>query len=255
MGTSALFTDEETFEGNSITAGTTNLIVRAELVAQDSSVDLFDDSTPGYVEIVDPDGEVDGEAGIGISATDIKPGDSFVVCLEVEVDDNPMYVGVEAEKVNDLENGFEEPEPNPGTDSDGGELDDKMDVVFGADANSDPDANDGSYNGNITDVEFSDSLAAFTQISQVYRGDGTNGGAPGHWDSGDQGTGPVTAIGDGSNADVDSVVHYAEFSLPDTVGNDVMGDSVEWNMTWYAEQVRNNDPPTAVSDLSDGSPN
>jgi len=257
LGTTALFSDTESFEDNTIQAGTTNLIVRAGVVEDNIGGD-------GSIALGGTDNGTDTSdtsAGVGITVQDIKPGDSFVLGLDVEVEDNPMYVGVEATEATDGEGLNPEPETSPGIDdnsdpiSGAGDLDNMMNVEFGYDSNS-PNSGD-VQNGQIgpggsNNPEWSGSLTDFMQLSQIYRGRNGDGGDPpgGHGD----GSADATRIGTGALADVDNVTHYAEFSLPDTVGNQVQGDTASWDLVWHAEQVRNNSPPSSVSDL-DGSPN
>jgi predicted ribosomally synthesized peptide with SipW-like signal peptide len=267
MGTSALFSDEETFEDNTIQAGTTNLIVEATVAEYDSTANLFDDSTPGYVEIEDADGEVDGDAGVGITATDLKPGDAFVVGFNVIVEDNPMYVAAQASNLADSENTPNtEPENATSTDPDtggdavgsgAGDLDNQMETVIGydgpsggADANNftwdqsgavAPNNAEAGTGGGQSLTAYLDNLA---NQGFLYRNPDPGPTPLGH------GNGNPTELGNGDN-----VTHWQYFEIPIGVGNEIQGDSVSWDVTWYAEQVRNNAAPSGPSDVVDGSPN
>jgi predicted ribosomally synthesized peptide with SipW-like signal peptide len=264
MGTSALFSDEETFENNSITAGTTNLTIEAKVAAISDGLD----SSPGDV-IIEDNGVIDGDgsgsdgAGLGITATDIKPGDKFVVGFNVIVEDNPMYVAARASNLSDSENTPNtEPEnatqnagTNPDTGSDGipgeGDLDNQMDTVVGYDTNANNFTWDQSGAVPPANPEFggSQSLNAFlnnlANNGFLYQDGDTNSGVPeGH------GTADPTELGGGDN-----VTHWQYFEVPIGVGNEIQGDSVSWDVTWYGEQVRNNSAPSGPSDVIDGTPN
>jgi len=105
MGTSALFTDEEEFENNQITAGTLDMAVTGEIVAanqywQDQNI-LGDPIT------------ADGEIEVGFQLNDFKPGDWFITCFTVDsVADNPFYLTIhgDADKYEEREGANTEPE-------------------------------------------------------------------------------------------------------------------------------------------------
>jgi predicted ribosomally synthesized peptide with SipW-like signal peptide len=187
LGTSALFSDGESFTNNSITAGTTNLIAEAEIVDVSSGLE-----TNGTVELTDinnDDGsdpdvlEADGTMVAGLTVGDMKPGDSFIIRVTVAVQDNPMYVAATAANADDSEGVNTEPEnstqnggTNPdvengtgagngsdavgdGTGDDAGDLDNETLITFGYDGaqvgtpgNVDRtlDTTDGSGNPQIT---------------------------------------------------------------------------------------------------------
>lgn len=243
MGTTALFSDTERFEDNTIQAGTTNLIVRAKVVEED-----FGSTSGGSISI--ESNEADGSPALGITVSDTKPGDSFVVCWDVEVEDNPMYVAAFAENLSDSENTPNpEPEPSPGADDNddgipgGGDLDNKIDVTLGYDSS----ANDNSWDGSISGTEFNGSLTKFLEeleTGYLYRGQNGDSGSPpgGHGGS----SASPTRVGD-TDADVGNVTHYTKFEIPTGVGNQIQGDSVSFDLVWHAEQVRHN----SVSSASD----
>jgi predicted ribosomally synthesized peptide with SipW-like signal peptide len=253
LGTSALFNDTESFNNNSITAGTTNLIVEAKVAALSSGLE----SSEGAVSIQDADNEVDGDAGVGITATDIKPGDSFVVGFNVTVENNPMYVAAKAANVSNEGGSTTEPEPTP----DNGELGGKINTVLGYDGATDgSDANNFTWDqsgamapnnpevGTGGGVTLNSFLSGLETDGFLYRdpdtsAEPTNNGQ-GH------GTASPTELGGGDN-----VTHWQYFEIPIGVGNEIQGDSISWDVTWYGEQVRNNPEPTGPSDVLDGSVN
>ena len=261
LGTSALFSDEESFTNNQITAGTTNLIVELALIKA-SNPDLMDINFN-----VDEAREADGAVETGIQVGDMKPGDSLLVRLTVSVEDNPMYVSALLpgdDSVSDSENTPNtEPEnstqaagTNPDTGGDAlpgeGDLDNQMLVTLGYDSDrsslhdntvegpiTSESGFDGSAGNNSTATDF---LAALDS-GLVYRGQAGASASPpgGHADSGN----PTRIGGDASESNVDreQVTHFIEFDLPADVGNEVQGDSFSFDLRLQAEQVRNNSDP------------
>jgi predicted ribosomally synthesized peptide with SipW-like signal peptide len=256
LGTSALFSDTETFTNNRIQAGTTNLIVDLGVASINSTapdalgITLDDEGTEEGDTI-----EADGEVRTGVEVADMKPGDDICLGINVMVEGNPMYVGVGIESTTDAEGDNPEPEPQPGDDPDGGELDNYLDVTaLGYDTDS---VNAGITSiagaGDITNdegistpVDLNDSILSDGGL--IYRNHTTTT-APGH------GAGDATAVGQNGNADTEQVTHYICLSLPTEVGNVVQGDVFGFELVFQAEQVRNNPTePTALGNF-DGSPN
>lgn len=248
LGTSALFGDEESFANNAIRAGTTNLTVQARIVARSAALD-GDPSSPPGVSIQET--VVDGSPGVGLTFTDLKPGDKFVLGLDVTVEGNPMYVRLEAQNADDGEGVDTEPEQSArgaGTDSDqgndaigdgddAGDLDNETLVTIGHDA-TDGTANDFTWDtGGLTepsDPEFDSagglSLTSFLtdlQDGVLYR---NSSNAPlGH------GSDTLAEIGGGDN-----VTHWLYLRVPTDTGNQIQGDRLSFDLVWSAEQVRNN---------------
>ncbi len=148
MGTSALFSDTEEFEENSLTAGTLDLQVdweehyyngqappdNGENISSLRLVDGPGDVAAGEVGLPDPtdpvvavseddlDAFMDASttdsvggpesnppAGV-INLSDVKPGDFGEVTYSYHLYDNPGYVRLEAKVTKDAENGVTEPE-------------------------------------------------------------------------------------------------------------------------------------------------
>jgi len=102
-GTSALFSDEESFVNNSLTAGTLGMSVTAEIIeANQYWVDqgVLDDASA----------TADGDPVVGLQAEDVKPGDWVIICFEITVEDNPGYVQISTANFKQYENGQTEPE-------------------------------------------------------------------------------------------------------------------------------------------------
>lgn len=271
LGTSALYSDEETFEENVITAGTTNLIVEAAVVSVDTSNEADDPSENGlYVNI--ENNTADGEPAMGLTVSDMKPGDSFIIRTTVDVEANPMYVAVRAENTADSENtpnpDAEETAQDDGTNPDTGgdalsgegDLDNQLDVTYGYDSDR-TSLHDNTIEGSLTaDPNGTFSGTGFIETLQngiLYRGrqgaDPGSGDPGGHAGSSASPTRIGGNVGD-SNVDREKVTHFTEFELPIGVGNEVQGDSFSYDLVWNAEQVRNNPDPTSASEV-DGDAN
>jgi predicted ribosomally synthesized peptide with SipW-like signal peptide len=148
MGTAALFSDEESFEGNTLTAGTLDLQVDWEEHYYNGNADPPNGETIGSLQLVDgPGGVGSGEVGLPdpadpivavasedldafmdasrtdsvggpesdppagvIDLSDVKPGDFGEVTYSYHLTGNPGYVQLEAEVTEDAENGVNEPE-------------------------------------------------------------------------------------------------------------------------------------------------
>jgi len=101
LGTSALFSDEESFEDNSIAAG---------------ELDLYVDYTTsvtkgGEQTVITPDGTIQGGVSGQYQIADVKPGDSGKLAFDPKIVDNSGWVFVgSADGVTDFENGQTEPE-------------------------------------------------------------------------------------------------------------------------------------------------
>jgi predicted ribosomally synthesized peptide with SipW-like signal peptide len=289
LGTSALFSDQEEFGNNLIQAGTTNLIAEAGVVNVSDGL-----ANNGTIEIVDATEDSDGDddtltvdgtpdPALGLTVGDMKPGDSFIIRVTVEVEDNPMYVAAVLPGTDSVDDSENRPNPEPenstqaagtnpdvedgtgagngsdalgdGSGDDAGDLDNRLRITLGYDDDR-SGLHDNSLDGNITSESGFDGSSSATGTNflaaldsgYIYRGqqgaDPGSGPPGGHADSGDP-----TRIGDNGNADRDKVTHFIEFELPIDVGNEVMGDSVSFDLEFQAEQVRNNDDPfgTTVS--------
>jgi len=265
VGTSALFSDTESFEDNTITAGTQNLIVNAGIV-DDSTFD----GNAGSVSIENT--TVDGaEPAVGITVEDIKPGDSFVIGVDPVVTGNPGYLALTGDVTENADNVNTEPEVGVdgnitnSTDTQGtqGELLNYLEITSlgyeSGDANNgapsspvSPITDDAGFPGDFPNSTGNSIPLADLLSGLLYRGQG--GGPPaGHGAAGD----PATRVGGDTtqtNVDTDRVTHLVEFTLPLNVGNVVQGDSLTFDLTWSLEQVRNNSEPANASEV-DGNAN
>lgn len=149
MGTAALFSDGESFEGNTLTAGTLDLQVDWEEHYYNGNADPDNGENIDSLRLVDGSGDVDDASEIGlpdptdpivavakgdldafmdasrtdsvggpesdppagvIDLSDVKPGDFGEVTYSYHLYGNPGYVQLEAEVTEDAENGVNEPE-------------------------------------------------------------------------------------------------------------------------------------------------
>jgi predicted ribosomally synthesized peptide with SipW-like signal peptide len=295
LGTSALFSDQETFEDNTITAGTLDMTVSATQVANSSDApgEFYYENLGLQATIGASPGDGDG---VRLQADDVKPGDWVIYCFEIDVEDNPGYVTIHADNL--LESGGANPEPEQ--DAEGGsgnsaDLGEALLVTHWGTFNGTNPTYDGS--GNVTnagtiagnsrlDLEDLDSTTnvaggivqgqygvpaldgtatvgstsveytTLREFVETYDTDPTSasfdntqdppnssgvlirnetaGGSPA----------PALQVG-GSNTGLGSgtFTYYMLIELPFDVGNEVQGDSVQFDLGWSTEQVRNNGDP------------
>lgn len=237
LGTAALFSDRESFDGNVVTAGTLDLLVHYDAVYN---------GAPAENLAPTPAGIADGAASLLYTLDDVKPGDSGSMEFCFEINTNPAYLWFCTEQTADAENGQNEPELDAeGVDTDGlGELDDAV-LVDAFYCDDEGEALDGgSIASGVTLAEF---LATYANGAPL-DADATD--AP----AGDQApyvpsmesgltTGPCLCI---------------EWELPASVGNEVQSDSVAFDIDFHAVQARNTDGTTnpccepTTTDLSTG---
>lgn len=118
LGTSALFSDEEEFTGNQFTAGTLDMAVTGEVVAQNGEypVDIRGDPVTADGSVVDSK----------LVVQDVKPGDWFIVEFTVDsVAENPFYITLHGDTLEEREGAATDPENGV----DGDTSDDGWDVI------------------------------------------------------------------------------------------------------------------------------
>jgi predicted ribosomally synthesized peptide with SipW-like signal peptide len=127
LGTSAYFSDEESFDDNTLSAGELDLLVDYELSYDQGSAGSGGTSGTinGDVQVVDENGDdvAEGDA-VSLTLDDVKPGDYGEVTISIHICDNPAYLRLSGEITENDENGQKEPELEAeGEDTDGlGEL-------------------------------------------------------------------------------------------------------------------------------------
>lgn len=248
IGTSAYFTDEEEFDGNSLTAGTLNLKLKG-VVTDSNRGDPDSNGDIASAHVVTADGDDGDNDTTLITFEDVKPGDKYLVRTDLIIEGNPAYVQLDAVEHSDVENGYEEPEPesndpdgdgtdefnldDPGNSSGGGELDDEIQHEISY-AGSDNDS-------NLAPADLS--LSSYEASGSRYQASVLDAGSL--QDSFDA-TPAVADLDGDTNADPLAPGKYRSyhlFELPGTVGNEVQGDSVTFALKANVEQSRNNSDP------------
>ncbi|WP_136718334.1 TasA family protein [Halorientalis salina] len=258
LGTSAYFSDTETFENNSLTAGTLDMSVTADVVAANQY--WVDQGGLDVSAVADAQ-----DAVMGLTVDDVKPGDWGIICFEIEVGDNPGYVQVCTE--NFTEAGGPNPEPeqeaegNDDNDADLGEFllttvwQEYNGATDGTGMKSDLNILDPVFNNNGDSLSVSygepdlDGVVDSDQHHTTAREanailDVANGGYIIKDDAGE----PIVVGGDDNDDDVYEFCLLIE--LPYEVGNVVQGDSVSFDLVFKTEQVRNNETPF-MNDVED----
>ena len=232
LGTSALFSDTESFTNNSITAGTLDMSVTA-------SVEAANEYWAEQVDLAEFEATADGEAVTGLQVEDVKPGDWGIICFEFDIGENPGYVRTRAENLTTNENEYTEPEPtdseaeNDPNDEDGaGELQDFMlaEVYqsFDSGADSDPPRSHLSPDGGDP------AAPEGSTVQETY--DTFSTGVLMRDEEGD----PLVV---GSSEEEATAEWCLLLYLPEDVGNIVQSDSFSFDLVFEAEQVRNNGTP------------
>lgn len=243
VGTSAFFSDEESFENNTLTAGTLDMSVTANVVAAD---DYWTEQ-----DALDLSETADGDVVSGIQVDDVKPGDWAVICFDIEVGDNPGYVQVRTEEF--VENGGANPEPeqdvegDTDNDADLGEFllttvwqnyDETSGDKTGL-STLDPAFNNASDDLNISygspDIDgVVDGVTHYTNAREA------NGVLENGYLIKDD-NGDLLPINDQANEGVYSFCLLLE--IPFQVGNVIQGDSISFDLVFETEQVRHNEDP------------
>ena len=279
LGTSALFSDEESFANNSITAGTLDMVVEATVVA---TVD-----NDYWNTTVDLEGKGETADGPAVEAAldigDAKPGDWLIICFEITNEDNPGYVQVRSANLVDNENGVTEPEadadgenntqPGPDPGAGEGELAEKLLATIWESA-ADPPA-DTSSRSELEGLQFATNEADGDKPSHSWTANREeDGNVPGedeidytnlrqaHNTFSDgvvikNSNGTPMPVGtdedvDGPAADFDPAVFYLLLEIPRAVGNEIQSDSVALDLVFESEQVRNNDDPFGPTKPTNG---
>jgi predicted ribosomally synthesized peptide with SipW-like signal peptide len=245
VGTSALFSDDESFTNNVVEAGTLDLVV-----------DYVTSSHQGSFGSSSQRGEVDGDGATEYSyrVTDVKPGDSGTLAFCPKVVDNPGWLWVGSPGgVTDYENGQTEPEAAV-DDTDGGSLDNGT--------------NDGAGAGELSEamevtVSYAESVSLDSETDEITCHDARELNNPPGYSLADlakdlrtgfrlDGNEPNDADGSadaypGSSGadDQQGPCICIEWSVPADVGNEIQSDAVEMGFTFAAVQRRNNPSPTS----------
>jgi predicted ribosomally synthesized peptide with SipW-like signal peptide len=249
MGTSALFSDEENLEDNTLTAGELNLFVDYYASVDDptnsSTTDVIDGGDVGN------DAQIDGDVAGKYVLNDVKPGDGGDLVFCPKVVDNPSWIYLGSNGVVSKENGLTEPESevddsggDPGTGD--GELAEKIEVKLvycepksGVSDPSDP--------GDFTNFQTIKQDYTLADLLTELEGGVLLDGEP---DTADKQAYPASS---GPDVQAGPCVRIA-WDVPDTVGNVIQSDSVEFDIAFEAEQERNNATPDSPFSATGFSP-
>jgi predicted ribosomally synthesized peptide with SipW-like signal peptide len=239
LGTSAYFSDTESFENNILTAGQLNLLV--------DYYSWWDQGSAGSGQVT---GTADGPS-VSAELTDVKPGDNGLLAFCPQSDDNPAYLWLCGDLVADAENTVTEPEGEVDTTPADGELAESIELTVSycqldgdiEDSDDDDPSNDGFEPSDIassTDI-WTGTLADFLAT--------IGGGVPLDGDGEQPGDGGFFAPGDqacyaGTASEETTPCLCIDWEVPTEVGNEIQTDSVEFDLTFHAQQCRHNDGTT-----------
>ncbi|MFA9427961.1 SipW-dependent-type signal peptide-containing protein [Natronorubrum sp. A-ect3] len=207
LGTTAYFSDQETFENNTITAGSFALTV-------EQSVENIDQGGMGPDQIAY---ESDDEGVWGSSQIDIqdaKPGDEYKFCWDITVHDNPGYVVVVGDSM----------EQN-GVDAENVQLSDLWDIDDMDDLSTIGESATATLTTTVDSVEHEQAYDSLAELLSSLES--------GIIVSDDEG--PVTF------QPGEAVTVCLEVMIPTDVGNEIQGATLTSSMMFYAEQARHND--------------
>ncbi|MFC5277884.1 SipW-dependent-type signal peptide-containing protein [Halorubrum rubrum] len=236
LGTSAYFSDEESFEDNTLEAGELDLFVD---YWTDANSEAIDGGTTGS-------DQNDGDVSMEYVLNDLKPGDSGKLVFCPKIVDNPTWLWAGSSGFTQYENGLTEPEEDvddTGGDrgAGNGELADNVHVTV---AYCEPTEDEPEGPDDFDTVRELDNPEDYTladllvELQTGYLLDGlvedddewvpTDDGAyPASPDSDTQ-TGPCLCI---------------DWNVPTAVGNVIQSDSVEFDIGFTAQQSRHNGDP------------
>uniref|UniRef100_UPI001F1CAB1E SipW-dependent-type signal peptide-containing protein n=1 Tax=Halolamina rubra TaxID=1380430 RepID=UPI001F1CAB1E len=266
-GTMAFLNDTESTSA-SITAG--ELDLKLDWKTYYNGEELDSEENPDSVQIEPTD--VDGRQILKLE--DVKPGDEFCISTSIHVTDNPAWVWFGGEVTSDSENGMNDPESDAeDLDTDGGELDDLMEVQTFYD-----DTLDCEYNGDTEEAvnkwrKVSDWMEGISNLNNCgVLLDGVrnemidvreDGQSEPYYPADESQTVHLSPFFPTEDGLVDAIEEWwggtppsglttgqygtqhfvLQFRLPTDVGNEVQGDSFELSMNYYAEQARHNGFP------------
>ena len=250
VGTSAYFSDEESFEDNTLTAGELDLAVEADVYEYQGSANGGGQSFGGIVN---------GGDDVQQVLDDVKPGDYSWGRFCFSIVDNPGYIWAGGELTSNDENTVTEPEADSEnennsqstTDINGdGEL---ADAIQGCLFYATPDNYTPSDLGRPTDAGAPGDVILEGSLREILAALQT--GVP--LDGGD-GDGRQAFAGDEEQSfDSDERCLGFWWEVPTDVGNEIQTDSLTFDLSFYAVQERHNDGsdnPFADVVLTDSDP-
>ncbi|MFC5278473.1 choice-of-anchor W domain-containing protein [Halorubrum rubrum] len=240
LGTTAYFSDEESFTDNTLTAGSLDLrVVYEASYDSDGAVENTADSAMGT-----QDGD---PAGMFYELDDVKPGDSGHVEFCFEIVDNPSYVWACGD-LSQQENGMTEPESAVDDTPDLGELGESIVASLAyCDEDGEPLADGEIASGSLVDV-----VAAITGGAPL-DGEGVAGVAPG-----DQAEYSEVVEPEDGPSYITGPCVCLFWEVPTNVGNEIQTDSLTMDFEFHAIQSRHNDgtanpcEPTVTTETGEG---
>ena len=233
LGTTAYFNDTETFENNTLTAGSLDLFVHVDYSEDQGSYAQYSTPPGTFIDGNVAGGAEDGEP-LSIQVSDLKPGDSGEGEFCFSIVDNPAYMWMCGELTENAENGQSEPEMDVDDTPDEGELANAMQVTVSY-------CTDDGEGGNVIGDEIvSGSLAEVMLALQAgvpLSGDGDAGAALADRPAFEGVTEPF--LDEEPNVAEQCVCF--EWVVPASVENEIQTDSVMFDFEFYAVQARHND--------------
>ncbi len=230
LGTTAYFSDQERFEGNTLTAGTLAVNVTQRIVTVDQ-------------DGIGPDEQAWMEAGDGAAVVttdpivieDAKPGDEYEVCWEVELEGNPGLAMVSVDNVSDL----------TGAEAEMVFADDLYDVDDDEDMVTLGEAAEAVATLTLCDEDSGEPTGEELDIFEGSLGDLLATLADG------------LAVPSGEEDGEDVFCHDTEcpvelcvkIEIPTDVGNELQGATSSFDLEVYAEQCRHNDVETFMGEV------
>jgi len=227
LGTTAYFSDEESFTNNTFTAGELDL-----------AVDYFSSVDQGTTSS-STSGELNGST-YSFEIDDVKPGDSGTLAFCPKLIDNAGWLWVGSESgLTDFENGLSDPEMavdstggDPGEGN--GELGDAIDVTVSYCENV------SLSNGSVT----ADEIRELNNPSEYTLGDLGSDLNFGFLLDGDTGTSGIQPYPSSTGSDDQAGPCLCiEWDVPTDVGNEIQTDSIELGVQFQVIQRRHNPDP------------
>jgi predicted ribosomally synthesized peptide with SipW-like signal peptide len=224
LGTSAYFSDRESFTGNTLAAGSLDMRVVYEA--------SYDSDGAAENQAGSAMGTQDGEpASTFYELDDVKPGDSGHVEFCFEIVDNPSYVWACGDLSQD-ENGLTEPESEVDDTPELGELAESIQarLVYCDEVDGEFVEGEEIVSGSLLDV-----FAAITGGAAL-DGSGTAGLAPGEQAPYDE----EVVVEEGTDY-ITGPCLCLFWEIPTSVGNEIQTDSLSMALEFHAVQSRHND--------------